>query len=83
MDPVGVDPRWEKFAVFHDYLVKSFPLVYVVSGPHHEYKIDVCHHRHSTLELTKVNTYGLIFVWKGSDATLKPLLLAGHQGLCN
>lgn len=30
MDPVGVDPRWEKFAVFHDYLVQSFPLVYVV-----------------------------------------------------
>ncbi|KAF9240733.1 hypothetical protein BU15DRAFT_73956 [Melanogaster broomeanus] len=61
MDPVGVDPRWEKFTVFHDYLLNSFPLV------------------HSTLELTKVNTYGLIFVWKGSDTTLKPLLLAGHQ----
>ncbi|KAF8552419.1 carboxypeptidase S [Imleria badia] len=61
MDPIGVDPRWEKFAVFHDYLAKAFPLV------------------HSTLELTKVNTYGLIFVWKGSDPTLKPLLLAGHQ----
>ncbi|KAF8449022.1 hypothetical protein L210DRAFT_847620 [Boletus edulis BED1] len=61
MDPVGVDPRWEKFAAFHDYLVKAFPLV------------------HSTLELTKVNTYGLIFVWKGSDAALKPLLLAAHQ----
>lgn len=30
MDPIGVDPRWEIFAVFHDYLVKSFPLVYVV-----------------------------------------------------
>ena len=38
-------------------------------------------HRHSTLELTKVNTHGLIYVWKGSDTTLKPLLLAGHQGL--
>ncbi|KAH0836669.1 hypothetical protein J3R83DRAFT_8389 [Lanmaoa asiatica] len=61
MDPVGVDPRWEKFAVFHDYLVKAFPLV------------------HSTFKLTKVNTYGLIFVWKGSDDTLKPLLLATHQ----
>lgn len=81
MDPVGVDPRWEKFAVFHDYLVKAFPLVYVViSKGRHDHKIDVWH-RHSTLELTKVNTYGLIFVWKGSDTTLKPLLLAGHQGL--
>ena len=81
MDPVGVDPRWEKFTVFHDYLVKSFPLVYVViSEGQHDCNIDV-YHRHLTLELTKVNTYGLIFVWKGSDATLKPLLLAGHQGL--
>lgn len=36
---------------------------------------------HTTLELTKVNTYGLVYVWKGSDPTLKPLLLAAHQGL--
>ncbi|KIK98243.1 hypothetical protein PAXRUDRAFT_824097 [Paxillus rubicundulus Ve08.2h10] len=61
MEPVGVDPRWEKFAVFHNYLLKSFPLV------------------HSTLEVTKVNTYGLIILWKGSGSTLKPLLLAAHQ----
>jgi hypothetical protein len=32
------------------------------------------------LEVTKVNTYGLVFHWKGSDASLKPLLLAAHQG---
>ncbi|KIJ65646.1 hypothetical protein HYDPIDRAFT_110778 [Hydnomerulius pinastri MD-312] len=61
MEPVGVDPRWEKFAPFHDYLLKAFPLV------------------HSSLELTKINTYAMIFVWKGSDSTLKPLLLAAHQ----
>lgn len=29
MDPVGVDPRWEAFGPFHDYLLKAFPLVYV------------------------------------------------------
>ncbi|KAH7909068.1 hypothetical protein BJ138DRAFT_1181272 [Hygrophoropsis aurantiaca] len=34
---------------------------------------------HSNLELTNVNTYGLIYVWKGSDASVKPLLLAAHQ----
>lgn len=34
---------------------------------------------HAELELTKVNTYGLIFVWKGSKERLKPLLLAAHQ----
>ncbi|KIK37885.1 hypothetical protein CY34DRAFT_15390 [Suillus luteus UH-Slu-Lm8-n1] len=61
MDPVGTDPRWEKFGVFHDYLLKAFPLV------------------HASLEVTKVNTYGLIYVWKGTSSSLKPLLLAAHQ----
>ena len=36
--------------------------------------------RHAGLELTKVNTYGLIFVRKGSESVLKPLLLTAHQG---
>lgn len=27
MDPVGVDPRWEQFAPFHEYLKKAFPLM--------------------------------------------------------
>ncbi|KAG1746569.1 uncharacterized protein EDB91DRAFT_1335002 [Suillus paluster] len=30
----------------------------------------------SKLELTKVNTYGRLYVWKGSDSVLKPLLVA-------
>ncbi|KAJ7154548.1 hypothetical protein C8R46DRAFT_960568 [Mycena filopes] len=33
---------------------------------------------HASLELQKVNTYGLIYVWQGSDASLKPLLLMSH-----
>ncbi|KAL0953577.1 hypothetical protein HGRIS_004793 [Hohenbuehelia grisea] len=61
MDPVGVDPRWEAFAPFHDYLLTAFPLV------------------HSTLTLTKVNTYGLWYTWTGKDTSKKPLLLAAHQ----
>ncbi|EJD07407.1 carboxypeptidase S [Fomitiporia mediterranea MF3/22] len=61
MDPVGVDPRWEAFAPFHEYLEESFPLI------------------HSKLSLTKVNTYGLVYEWEGSDPSLKPLLLAAHQ----
>ena len=28
MEPVGVDPRWDVFGPFHDYLFKAFPLVY-------------------------------------------------------
>ena len=35
---------------------------------------------HTSLKLTKVNTYGLVYVWEGSDESLKPLLLAAHQG---
>ena len=29
MAPVGVDPRWEAFGPFHEYLLKAFPQVYV------------------------------------------------------
>jgi hypothetical protein len=29
MEPVGVDPRWDVFGSFHDYLLQAFPLVYV------------------------------------------------------
>ncbi|CAA7267427.1 unnamed protein product [Cyclocybe aegerita] len=61
MDPVGVDPRWDAFGPFHDYLLGAFPLV------------------HKNLKLTKVNTYGLHYEWTGTDASLKPLLLAAHQ----
>ncbi|KAG8737510.1 alpha 1,2-mannosyltransferase 2.4.1 [Ceratobasidium sp. 414] len=34
---------------------------------------------HKTLKLEKVNTYGLLYTWPGSDPSLKPLLLMGHQ----
>ncbi|KAG9104365.1 hypothetical protein FRC06_003171 [Ceratobasidium sp. 370] len=34
---------------------------------------------HKTLKLEKVNTYGLLYTWPGSDSSLKPLLLMGHQ----
>ncbi|CAA7262813.1 unnamed protein product [Cyclocybe aegerita] len=61
MGDVGVDPRWDAFKPFHEYLFSAFPLV------------------HATLNLTKINTYGLHYEWKGSDASLKPLLLAAHQ----
>lgn len=29
MEPVGVDPRWDVFGPFHDYLLRAFPLTYV------------------------------------------------------
>ncbi|KAJ7876836.1 hypothetical protein B0H13DRAFT_1632025 [Mycena leptocephala] len=60
MQPVGQDSRWDIFQRFHDFLERSFPLIY------------------SSLRVTKVNTYGLVFHWQGSTP-LKPLLLTAHQ----
>ncbi|KIY65075.1 carboxypeptidase S [Cylindrobasidium torrendii FP15055 ss-10] len=34
---------------------------------------------HKTLSLKKVNTFGLLYEWTGSDTTLKPVMLAAHQ----
>lgn len=34
---------------------------------------------YENLDVTTVNTYGLVFTWKGSDESLKPLLLTAHQ----
>ncbi|KAF7370752.1 Gly-X carboxypeptidase [Mycena sanguinolenta] len=50
-----------------------------VFAPFHDYLFDAFPLVHETLELTKVNTYGLLYEWKGSDDSLKPILLAAHQ----
>lgn len=34
---------------------------------------------HSTLQLDKINTHGLLYTWQGSDASLKPTVLMAHQ----
>ncbi|KIK60455.1 hypothetical protein GYMLUDRAFT_168042 [Collybiopsis luxurians FD-317 M1] len=34
---------------------------------------------YSSLTVTRVNTYGLVFHWQGSDDSVKPLLFAAHQ----
>jgi Gly-Xaa carboxypeptidase len=34
---------------------------------------------HSRLKVEKVNTFGLLYTWEGSDSSLKPLLLTAHQ----
>ncbi|WPK23836.1 hypothetical protein PUMCH_001085 [Australozyma saopauloensis] len=34
---------------------------------------------YETADVVKINTYGLVFTWKGSDEKLKPLMLAAHQ----
>lgn len=34
---------------------------------------------HEKLELNKINHFGLVYIWHGSDSSLKPLLLMAHQ----
>ena len=34
---------------------------------------------HSQLEKKVINNYGLLFIWKGSDPSLKPVMLLAHQ----
>ncbi|KAG7093667.1 hypothetical protein E1B28_007326 [Marasmius oreades] len=48
-------------------------------GKLHEYLDTAFPLVHSKLVLTKHNTYGLLYEWKGSDSSLKPLLLMAHQ----
>ncbi|KAF5314212.1 hypothetical protein D9758_017834 [Tetrapyrgos nigripes] len=48
-------------------------------GELHEYLESAFPLVHSTLSLTKVNTYALLYEWTGTNASLKPLLLAAHQ----
>ncbi|KAF7797259.1 hypothetical protein EIP86_008452 [Pleurotus ostreatoroseus] len=33
-----------------------------------------------SLKVTKINTYGLVFHWQGSDEELMPVLMTAHQG---
>ncbi|KAI9064054.1 carboxypeptidase S [Trametes sanguinea] len=50
-----------------------------VFGPFHDYLLKSFPQIHATLKLTKVNTWGLVYHWQGSDSSLKPVLLAAHQ----
>ncbi|MDF2158858.1 M20 family peptidase [Algoriphagus sp. CAU 1675] len=34
---------------------------------------------HANLSLEKINTYSLLYKWKGSDESLKPIILMSHQ----
>lgn len=65
MGPVGEDDRWDVFQDFHDYLAKSYPKVYVAL-------LMQLMFRHSRLKVEKVNTWGLVYTWNGSDSQLKP-----------
>ncbi|KAF9041001.1 carboxypeptidase S [Hymenopellis radicata] len=48
-------------------------------GKLHKYLLESFPLVHATFDLKKVNTYGLIYTWKGKDESLKPILLLAHQ----
>ncbi|SCU87458.1 LADA_0E04126g1_1 [Lachancea dasiensis] len=45
----------------------------------HEYLVETFPLVHKHLQLEKVNHVGLLYTWKGSDESLKPLMLTAHQ----
>nr|GAT46769.1 Gly-X carboxypeptidase [Mycena chlorophos] len=65
--------------VFDDMLDVADDPRWEVFVPFHDYLSESFPLVYSTLSLTKVNTYGLLFEWTGSDSSLKPILLAAHQ----
>ncbi|RMZ04036.1 hypothetical protein D0860_06550 [Hortaea werneckii] len=45
----------------------------------HNYLAKTFPRMHKALKIEKVNTFGLVYTWEGSDASLKPLVLMAHQ----
>ncbi|WRT67685.1 uncharacterized protein IL334_004657 [Kwoniella shivajii] len=45
----------------------------------HQYLEDTYPNVHQQLKRTKVNTYGLVYEWIGSDTSLQPVVLNAHQ----
>ncbi|KAM9924152.1 hypothetical protein OXX59_004724 [Metschnikowia pulcherrima] len=63
-DPPAVDASPEYWAKFEKF---------------HEYLEKTFPAVYEKFEVTRVNTYGLVYVLKGSDSSLKPVMLTGHQ----
>ncbi|OBA20520.1 carboxypeptidase S [Metschnikowia bicuspidata var. bicuspidata NRRL YB-4993] len=60
-------------------LVDEAPEYWLKFENFHKYLAKTFPAVYKNLEVTRVNTYGLVFVWKGADDSLKPVMLAGHQ----
>ncbi len=72
--PADSPDRWnEIFNPFFDWMARSFPKM------HHGGLDSVGEGEPGTVELEKVNQHHLLYIWKGSDPSLKPLLLMAHQ----
>ncbi|VDC01304.1 unnamed protein product [Peniophora sp. CBMAI 1063] len=50
-----------------------------VFEPFHDHLRQAFPNVHKHLERTVVNTYGLIYEWRGSNISMRPLLLTAHQ----
>lgn len=59
--------------------VDDAPEVWARFAKFHEYLEETFPLVHKHLDVTKVNTYGLVYAWKGTDKDLKPILLTAHQ----
>lgn len=59
--------------------VPDAPEVWAKFDKFHEYLENTFASVYDKLDVYKVNTYGLVFHWKGTDEDLKPILLTAHQ----
>ncbi|KAJ7281642.1 hypothetical protein C8J57DRAFT_1433504 [Mycena rebaudengoi] len=80
MKPVGQDSRWGVFQDYHKYLERSFPTIYtslqVNTVNTYGLVLTFPHPVSAALRLMQHQ----VFHWQGSDTSLKPTLLAAHQG---
>ncbi|KAK6203428.1 uncharacterized protein RJT21DRAFT_119584 [Scheffersomyces amazonensis] len=59
--------------------VDDAPELWIQFQDFHKYLEDTFPVIYENLEVEYVNTYGLVYTWKGSNTALKPLLLTAHQ----
>lgn len=59
--------------------VEEAPEFWSRMGKFHDYLLTTFPSVHSKLDVAKVNTYGLVYTWKGSDESLKPIMLTAHM----
>ncbi|KAI5965681.1 CPS1 [Candida pseudojiufengensis] len=59
--------------------VKEDPKIWKKFEKFHNYLEDTFPLIYKNLKIEKVNTYGLVYTWKGNNPSLKPTLLLAHQ----
>ncbi|CAK9441157.1 uncharacterized protein LODBEIA_P50260 [Lodderomyces beijingensis] len=59
--------------------VDEDPKIWANFAKFHKYLQETFPLVYEQIDVQTVNTYGLIYTWKGSDSKLKPVLLAAHQ----